>query len=307
VDFADAPHAVKRRHHRTELGIIALAAVIASAAHSAEEDVALRPRYQVGDRYALSLAVDTETRVDARGNARNSFREHVELRYAAQIEVLETDGTGLPMRERHESAELTSVRPEGVSELFVRGTVFELVRHADGDVEIQFHGARADPKIEKIVGDVLAYQVEYGMAALLDPGRPAVIGERWELDPARVGAFLRARGIRDVALDGAASAQLAKKGDGLALRYRIPIRAFALPDLPEGASPGSAEGRLSGEVLLDGGGLHRARAHASKLALELEGSVDASRAARAAHWRLQRFQSIDQHSETSKDPLSSSH
>ena len=111
------------------------------------------------------------------------------------------------------------------------------------------------------MGDLLAHQTEYAIAALLDPGRPWAIGERWELDPERVDEFLRARGVRDVALDGAASAELAKgEGEGLAIRYRIPIRRFALPDLPGGASASDSKGRLEGEVQLDGRGAHRARA-----------------------------------------------
>src|SRR6185295_16287149 len=115
---------------------------------------------------------------------------------------------------------------------------------------------------ERIVGELLAHQSEYALAALLDPGRPVVVGERWELDPERVRDYLRARGIRSAALEGAATAQLGTgKGDRLALRYEIPIRRFELPDLPEGAERTSSEGSLKGELELDGQGLHRTQVH----------------------------------------------
>lgn len=281
--------------------------MIASSSYAGADDVVLRPRYQVGDRYALSLSLDTKTRVDVRGAARDSFREDVELSYAAQVEVLETDAAGLPLRERHEGVELDSARAMETSELFVKGAVFELTRRADSSVEIHFRGARVEPRIEKIVGDLLAHQTEYAIAALLDPGRPVAIGERWELEPARVEEFLRTRGIRAVALDGAASVELAKgESEGLVLRYRIPIRRFAIPELPDGASSSDSKGRLEGEVQLDGGGFHRARAHTSELRLDIKGALRAPGSSRAARWHLSRAQSVDQHTETLKDQLASS-
>ena len=229
---------LKRQQQSRLRGFLALAALVAPAASAAPDEVVLRPRYQVGDRYALALSTETKTRVEARGTARNKFREQVELRYAAQVEVLATDDAGSPVRERHENVDLTYLRPEGTQSLFAKGASFELTRRTDGTVEIRFRGERVEAKIEKIVGDLLAHQSEYAIAALLDPGRPVAVGERWELDPERVREFLRARGIRAVELDGGATAELgAGEGDQLALRYRIPIRGFALPDLPPGATP----------------------------------------------------------------------
>ena len=116
---------VRRLH---SCALIVLASVIAPANAPAEE-IALRPRYQVGDRYALTLSLDTSTRVHAaRGGGRNpsrdSFKEDVELHYTAEVEVLETDAAGLPLRERHEVGELTSKRPEGTRALFVKGAAF---------------------------------------------------------------------------------------------------------------------------------------------------------------------------------------
>src|SRR5262249_27402893 len=278
---------------------MALAAASAGSSQAAADQVALRPRFQAGDRYAVTLSLDTKTRVDAR----ETFRESVQLRYAARVEVLETDSAGLPRRERHEEVELTSVRPDGTRELFAKGTAIELERHGDGSVAIEFQGERVEARIEKVVADLLAHQTEYALAALLDPGRPVAAGERWELDPARVVEFLRARGVGDVELDGVASAAL--QDDGLAVRYRIPIREFELPELPDGARSTHSKGRLEGEVKLGSSGLHRAQAHRSQLVLDIDGTLAAAGGAHAAPWRLHRSQAVDQHTETLKDQLAS--
>jgi hypothetical protein len=304
---------VKPRLRRSGvIPMLGLAILIGQGPVSAEE-IALRPRYQVGDRYALDLSLDTATRVLARrGGTRNpdrdSFRENVELHYTAEVEVLETDAAGLPLRERHEEVELTSKRPEGTRELFTKGARFDLVRRGEGSVEIQFQGARVQPEIEKIVGDLLAHQTEYQLAALLDPGRSLSVGERWELDAARATQFLLARGMNDVALDGSADAVLSRKApDALVIRYRIPIRDFGLPKLPEGSTPKDSKGSLEGEVKLDGGGLHRVRAHSSKLALDINGELSAQGKAHAGRWYLHRSQSVAQRTQTLKDQLASSH
>jgi hypothetical protein len=287
--------------------IAALAGVATATAHASADEIALRPGYQVGDRYALALVTDTKTRVDARGAARKAFRENVELRYSAQVEVLETNATGAPVRERHEKVDLRYVRPEGAKSLFKEGATFDLARRSDGTVTIRFQGERIDDRIERIVGDLLAHQSEYAVAALLDPGHPVAIGDRWELEPARVQEFLRARGIRDATLDRAATAQLeAGKGDQLVVRYRVPIRELALPEMPAGADRTDSDASLEGEVDLDGRGLHRIRAHRSKLALEVDGALRGPGGARSGWWTLERSQSVDQHTETLKDQLASS-
>src|SRR5262249_13110183 len=84
VDLADAPGMVKRQRRSARFAAVALAALMLPALAAAAEEVTLRPRYQVGDRYALALTTETKTRVDARGASRNAFRESVELRYRAQ-------------------------------------------------------------------------------------------------------------------------------------------------------------------------------------------------------------------------------
>ncbi|MGH7337914.1 MAG: hypothetical protein ACREI7_10065, partial [Myxococcota bacterium] len=89
VDLADA-RCMMRRPRFDRHAAAALAALILPGIAAAADEVVLRPRYEVGDRYALALVTDTKTRVDARGTARNAFRERVELRYRAQVEVLET-------------------------------------------------------------------------------------------------------------------------------------------------------------------------------------------------------------------------
>jgi hypothetical protein len=299
---------VKRQRRRSHLcAAIALAALAAPAIRAADDGVVLRPRYQAGDRYALTLVTKTNTSVDARGSASKAFREDVELRYSAQVEVLETDAAGAPLRERHEDVEFTAVRPDGAKSLFAPGATFELARRSDNSVEIQFKGERVGARIEQLVGELLAHQSEYAVAGLLDPGHPVAVGERWELDPERVQAFLHARGMQSVKLDGAATATLASGESGrLALRYRIPIKKFVLPDLPAGTTRTDSEGKLEGEVQLDAGGLHRAVAHRSSLALEIDGAIHQPGTARATAWTLARSQSVDQHTETLKDQLATS-
>jgi hypothetical protein len=308
VDLADAPTMVKRHRRRSYLcAAIAFAALASPAIRAADEGIVLRPRYQAGDRYALTLVTKTNTSVDARGGARNAFREDVELRYAAQVEVIETDAAGAPLRERHENVDFTSVRPDGTKSLFAPGATFELVRRSDGTVQIQHQGERVAAKIEQIVGDLLAHQSEYAIAALLDPGHPVAVGAHWDLDSERVQAFLQARGIRSVKLDGTATAELqAGEGGQLALRYRIPIEKFVLPDLPAGTTRTESEGSLQGELQLGAEGLHRAVAHKSSLELEIDGAVHQPGTARATAWSLERTQSVDQRTETLKDQLAAS-
>src|SRR2546422_3395520 len=128
-------HRSSRSMIRPDIRFGALAALVLAAAGGSTADadeIALRPRYQVGDRYALVLATETKTRVDARGSARNAFREDVELRYTAQVEVLETDDAGAPVRERHEDPDLRYVRPEGTQSLFAKGAAFDLGRRSAG-------------------------------------------------------------------------------------------------------------------------------------------------------------------------------
>jgi hypothetical protein len=305
VDLADLRSMLNAR----SLGAaaVAAAALIAPAAIATAEEVVLRPGYQVGDRYGLDLTTETKTRVDARGARSDSFREDVELHYSAQVEVLATDPSGAPVRERHADVVLRYVRPGDEKSLFKEGAAFELSRHSDGSVEIRVDGARMNAKVEKIVGDLLAHQTEYALSALLDPGRPVTVGERWELEPDRVRSFLVSRGIRDIELDGPATAELgAGKGDRLALRYRIPIRAFALPDLPEGTDRMDSEGRLTGELELAAGGLHRVRTQSSSLALEIDGRLQTAGAPHPARWNLRRSQSVDQQTEMLRDQLAAS-
>jgi hypothetical protein len=109
--------------------------------------------------------------------------------------------------------------------------------------------------------------------------------------------------MSDVTLDGAGSAELA--GDGHTLRYRIPIRSFDLAELPGGAHSTRSKGRLEGEVKLDPHGTHRARAHTAALVLDIDGTLTAEKGAPSARWRLNRSQSVEQHTEILKDQLAS--
>src|SRR5678815_919513 len=133
---------MRRSHPGILAGMVLALAALSGPAHAADDaSIALRPRYQVGDRYALALTTKTKTRVEARGGARNAFREDVALKYKAQVEVLATDAAGAPERERHENVDLRYERPDGSKALFAPGATFEVARKADGRVEITVNGA----------------------------------------------------------------------------------------------------------------------------------------------------------------------
>jgi hypothetical protein len=274
---------------------------------AAAEDIRLRSGYSPGDQYVLSLTTVTHTDVSARGAEQGSFKEDVELRYDATVEVVETDTDGAPVRERHEGVDLTYVRPDGSGSLFKKGAAFEVLRKDGGAIQIYFRGARVEAKIEKIVGDLLTHQFEYAVGALVDPGRPVQVGETWTLEANRVQEFLRARGMQGVELDGPATATLGEgKGDQLAIRYRIPIDSFALSEMPLNAQTARSHGRLEGEVQLDANALHRPVVHSSELALRMKGAMQLAGSARTSPWSLRRSQSVEQRTQTVKDQLASS-
>src|SRR5262249_8593435 len=156
-----------RGHHSEFLAFLGLIlAALCAPLHGAraDEPLSLRPRYQVGDRYALALSTKTQTRVEAgAGRGGTNLRRDGAPRYSAQVEVLATDAAGQPIRERHENADLRYERTEGSRSLFEKGATFELTRRGDGRVEVRAGGERVSEKIEQIVGDLLARQAEYAV------------------------------------------------------------------------------------------------------------------------------------------------
>jgi hypothetical protein len=267
------------------VGFLALAA--------SAEDVVLRPHYSQGDSYALSLTARNDARIASRGPVAKGFDEDAEIRYRATVVVLAVDADGVPLRERHQGVDLTIVRPGEAGVPFLSGT-FE-VRRDGGATRVFMGGERADRSVEQVVTRLLANQLEYGIGALLDPGRDVSVGERWELPEARVRAYLKAQGIRNAKLEEAAGATLVRaKDDTLAVRYRIPIESFTLRKLPENARTARSQGSLEGEVTL--GTQRRPVRHAGSLLLEMNGAVVKSGAGMSAAypWSYRVAKSLEQ-------------
>lgn len=270
------------------------------------EGIRIRPGYAAGDEYAVSLATTTRTDFRARGDVARSLDEELEFRYSAHVVVVEIAADGSPVRERHEGVELTVVEKDGPRSLLKKGAALDVVRTADGAVQI-FHGGKpVDPQLAKIVGQLLARQLEHGVAALVDPGRAVEVGETWQIEGERVQAFMRSRGIQEAKLDGPATATLeALPGGRLAVRYRIQMDGFALGELPSNTHNARSKAKLEGEVQLESVGVHRPIGHTSDLALRIKATMKKPGNTRTASWSVRRSESVVQRSETLTDQLAS--
>jgi hypothetical protein len=294
------------RYAAIALGVSLGCLVQLGAPASSAEGINLRPRYTVGDKYVLALATTSRTNILARGDVARTIDEEVELRYSARVEVVETAADGSPLRERHETVELTIVQGENSRSLFKKGADFDVLRTGDGAVQVFHDGQRVDPKLEKIVSHLLARQLEHGVGALVDPGREVEVGETWAIDNDRVQDFLRVRGLQDAELDGPATATLEERpGDRLVVRYSIPIAGFAMGELPSNARNARSRANLDGEVQLGAAGIHRPIGHSSSLAVRIKASTSEPGKTRAAVWSVRRSESLVQHSQTVTDQLAS--
>jgi hypothetical protein len=283
---------------------LALGSLPALLSASAEE-ISLRPRYHAGDAYILSLSALKNSELVARSEKGKPFREDVHLRYEANVLVLETDAEGYPVRERHEDVVLSYVRPDSSGSLFEQAS-FEVRRQPEGGVQVYVKGERADRKVERVVSELLEGQFEYGIGALLDPGRPVEVGETWELDPARTARFLEERGVEGVKLDGTASATLEPhEGGPFVVRYNIPIASFAPSGLPSNRHTAHSAGQLEGEVQLEPTAVRSPLRHSSRLALRMNGSVHGDKVARSIPWRFRSSEELDQHTVTVRREVAS--
>lgn len=274
--------------------LLALAAS-AGASDTTAGRLALAPRYAPGDAYELSLTTDTETASAASGA--RGFAETVRIAYRANVVVLEVDGDGRPVRERHDAVRLDCERPEGCGSLFRPGAGFEVRRSRNGALELHQGGRRLDRALEKVVTDLLATRLEHTpLPALLDPGRPIAAGESWTLDRGLAKRLLRERGLRVVDFgDEPATARLEGDGDARRLRYRIPVAWLELARMPADARTAGSRAILEGELALAPDG--RARGHDARLTLEMTGVLVKSGVAAPRAWRLATAQSIAQRNE----------
>jgi len=267
---------------------------------AAAEELVLKPRYQAGDCYALSLHTTTQTAVRSKGARRKSFDEDVQLEYGARVVVLEVDANGQPVRERHEDVRLAFVRPGESGALFKEHAAFEVRRAEGGDVQLFANEKRIPRAVEKVVVDLLASQFEYSLGpALFDPGRPVAIGESWELDQSIARRFLRDRGVRVVDFDGPATATLEQQAgdDGepaLGIRYRIAVGRWQPDEVHPNSLTAASEGHVEGEIRLAAGPHEQPLRHVSNLVMSVNGVVTASRVADPVTWRLEMSRSTEQ-------------
>jgi hypothetical protein len=233
----------------------AAALVLLTAGVGSTEEIALVPLYRPGDSYLLNLGATTETDASSGGSVNKRFHKQVQVDYEATVVILEVDGKGRPVRERHEDVSMLVQSPRGSGPVFEEGTSFE-VHRGDGEITVFFGNRRADPKREKAIVQVLETQFEHTLEpSLLDPGRPVAVGETWELDRSLVRKLLWQRGVPVVQLGEPATATLLRRmGDGdksaLEIDYRIPIAWLNVRRMLPDAVAGESEGLLEGTIRL---------------------------------------------------------
>ena len=271
--------------------------VVALALPALAEEIVLKPRFEPGDSYQLSLRATTSTETSLSSGAEKAFHENVQLEYKTTVEVLEVDAAGQSVRERHHDVELTFMRPEESGSLF-RKAIYQ-VRRSNGEIRIFVRGERVEPRVEKLIAGILGSQFEYTLGpALFDPGRPVEVGESWELDPSLTRRFLREQGLRGVELAEPATATLKLEGDGRTrervIHFSIPIDRFELSELPENARTAGSRARYAGEIRLSRDPAGSPVTFSSNLDMSLQGVVPAPRVASSVPWSFQRSQISDQ-------------
>jgi hypothetical protein len=277
---------------------------LVAASSAAAEDFVLRPRLRAGDSYLLSLRVSTRT--EARGAAaHNVFEEDVRLAYDAFVVVLEADEDGRPVRERHEGVRLTFERPGESGSLFKPDTTYE-VRRRD-ELQIFADGARADPRIEQTVGEVLGRQFEFTLEpALLDPGGSVDVGETWEPNLSLARRLLLGRGVRVLEFGRGSGAKLERRDEeedgGLrTLVYTIPVARFELSRMPPYAEVQKAQARLEGRIQLGDGPGEPPVSWSSSLTLDMKGVSSPPGTEVPAPWLLRRTVKVEKASPGTQD------
>lgn len=277
------------------LVLVGLASLVIPATALAET-LSLTPRFEVGDAYALTLDSVEETEAHGRGPGDRKVSEHVKLRYTAKVTVLETDASGLPVRERHDGVQMTFERPTQSGSLFQDGVSFDVVRTPEGEIQIHVGDRRATRRSERVLTQMLERQFEHSReATLIDPGRPVDVGETWELDPRQARLFLREHGIDAIELGEPPTATLTRSDpDELVVEYAIPIARLELEKMPDQARTSRSDGLFRGEIRLTDAAGSPGLEHASELEFNLSGMTPSRRPSESHPWHLARSASHHQ-------------
>ncbi len=295
--------------NRRSVAAFAAILLLSIASRASAEEIALKPRYQPGDSYLLSLHTTAQTAVRSKGARRAPLDEDVQLEYGARVVVLEVDAHGHPIRERHEEVRLAFVRPGESGSLFKEHAAFEVRRSGDGEVQLFANEKRVERRVEKIVVDLLETQFEYSLGpALFDPGHRVAVGESWELNRSLARQFLRARGVRVVDFDGPATATLAQQTlDGgepaLVIRYRIAVGRWQPDAVHPNSLTSASDGHVEGEIQIATAPGGQPLRHASSLVMRANGVVTASRVADPVTWSLETSRSSEQSTRIVKKAL----
>ena len=285
-----------------------LAAVVSTvslflAPAAVSEELQLRPRFDPGDAYRLSLRVTTETDASSKGPNGESIQEEVRLQYKASVVVLEVDAAQRPIRERHRGVSLTFERPGESGSLFTEPVTLDVVRK-DG-LEIQLGSKRVDSRIERTITELLEKQFEFTLEpALLEPGRAVEVGDSWQPDESLTRRFLQSRGIRVIDFAEGAVATLRRQtrengGSELVIDYDIPISRLELTQMPPNSEATRSEARLSGQVQLATDPGKAPPSSTSNLTLELNGLSRAS--VQSMPWNIRSSTRVEKASEATQD------
>ncbi len=293
---------------RISLSLVAILTLLIPLGAGAEELV-LKPRYQPGDSYALSLRTTSRTTVASKSRKHGPFAEDVQLEYKARVVILETGRDGQPVRERHEEVSFGFQRPGESGSLFNEHANFEVRRVADGEIQLFAHDVRLERSIEKLVGEILASQFEFSLAtALFAPGRDVAVGESWELDRVLARRFLRERGARVIDFASAPTATLVERAGAegereRVIRYVIPVDRWEPSKAPANLATAASDARIEGEIRLAADPGAGPIAHTSNLVMRVNGVVTAPGVAAPVPWRLETARTSDQSTRVVKRAL----
>jgi len=277
---------------RKALLVLVTSCLFCFALSVAAAGLSLTPRFEPGDRYQLSLQSQTKTAALSRAPEHRSFDESVRLDYRATVVVLETDGSGRPVRELHQNVDLRFSRPSASRSLFQEGASYE-VRRGHGDMQIFIGDRRAPADVERVVVDLLKNRFDReAFTSWIEPGRTVEVGETWELDGSSARRLLSDRGIHVRGFDGPPTATLEANGSSLLVRYRIPLGRVELDEMPPNTETAKSHSVYEGQIELPGDSGHMA--HSSNFAFDIQGGVWNSGVAPSFAWRMEREHSTVQ-------------